>query len=61
MSFQKTVASPCLGICELGEDDLCVACYRSGFEISQWGALSDDEKLEVWRLIRERERGASKA
>lgn len=51
------VPSPCLGICELDNDDLCTACLRSGLEIANWGAMSDDEKRRVWALIRRRERG----
>lgn len=51
------VPSPCVSVCALGEDDICIACSRSGMEISRWGAMSDDEKRAVWALIRRREQG----
>ncbi|MCG8391893.1 MAG: DUF1289 domain-containing protein [Pseudomonadales bacterium] len=43
--------SPCVSICALDENDICVGCFRTGGEISIWGLLSDDEKREVYRRI----------
>lgn len=54
---QKPVPSPCVSVCALGEGDICIACQRSGDEISRWGQMSNDEKRAVWALIRRRERG----
>lgn len=51
------VRSPCLGVCVLDQDDLCTACLRSGLEIADWGAMSDEQKRAVWALIRRREQG----
>ncbi|TCK04932.1 DUF1289 domain-containing protein [Marinobacterium mangrovicola] len=51
------VRSPCIGVCMLDDDDLCTACRRSGLEIADWGAMSDDEKRRIWALIRRREAG----
>lgn len=34
------VPSPCVSVCALDEDDVCVGCYRTGMEISQWGRLT---------------------
>lgn len=53
----KPVPSPCLGICQLDERDLCIACLRSGMEIAEWGFFTDDEKRAVWARIRQREAG----
>lgn len=55
MSKAQSVPNPCMNICELGADDICVACMRSGREISEWGAMSDDQKRDVWKNIRARE------
>lgn len=52
---QETVPSPCQSICALGDDDVCVGCFRSGREISDWGRLSDDEKRAVLARCVERE------
>lgn len=51
------VPSPCVGVCALDEQDLCIACRRSGLEIADWGCMSDEEKRAVWTLIRRREAG----
>lgn len=51
------VPSPCVGVCALDEQDLCIACHRSGLEIADWGCMSDEEKRAVWALIRRREAG----
>ena len=56
MTEQSTpVRSPCTGVCALDEQDLCIACRRSGMEIAEWGVMSDEQKLEVYSLIRKRE------
>lgn len=49
------VRSPCTGVCALDEQDLCIACRRSGMEIAEWGVMSNEQKLGVYGLIRERE------
>ncbi|HEX4881789.1 MAG TPA: DUF1289 domain-containing protein [Porticoccaceae bacterium] len=36
-----SIPSPCVSICALGEDDVCIGCHRSAAEISAW-VLSDD-------------------
>ena len=42
-----TVSSPCVSICVLDDNDICVGCFRSGDEITDWGMLDDQGKLEV--------------
>jgi len=39
--------SPCVSICALDGDDVCVGCFRTGREISYWGLLPVDERREV--------------
>ena len=51
---QETVPSPCVSICALDDNDICIGCFRSGREISDWGRLSDDEKRAVLRRCVER-------
>lgn len=49
--------SPCIGVCLL-EDDTCVGCLRTIFEIQRWGSYSAEEKAVImWRL---KERGRRK-
>lgn len=44
---QEVVLSPCMGVCALNDDDVCIGCYRSGNEIREWSSYSDDEKRDV--------------
>ena len=50
MSASRTeppVASPCVSICALDGDDVCVRCFRTGREISYWGRLTPAWQREV--------------
>lgn len=51
---ERPVRSPCVSICALDDDDLCIGCERSGQEISRWGRMDDAERREV--LVRCAER-----
>lgn len=53
---EKPVRSPCISVCALDEDDLCVGCQRTGAEISGWGKLSNDERRAVLQRVEERAR-----
>lgn len=54
---RESVPSPCVSICALDDNDICVGCFRSGREISEWGRLADDEKRAV--LLRCAERASA--
>jgi predicted Fe-S protein YdhL (DUF1289 family) len=41
------ILSPCIGVCELGPDNLCVGCHRSIEEITRWSRMSDAERLHL--------------
>lgn len=49
------VASPCVSVCLLNDEDVCVGCYRTGQEISAWGRLDYNEQRDVMKKVRERE------
>lgn len=51
------VPSPCVSICALDEDDVCVGCFRTGQEISQWGLLPEDLKREIVQRANQRMAG----
>ena len=46
--------SPCISICTLDDDDVCMGCYRSLDEIVDWTMMSDDEKRTVLGNVAER-------
>ncbi|MGJ8687519.1 MAG: DUF1289 domain-containing protein [Spongiibacteraceae bacterium] len=41
------VASPCISVCALDENDICMGCFRSSQEITDWVELSNDRRREV--------------
>jgi uncharacterized protein len=41
------VRSPCVAICELNADDICIGCGRSRAEITDWARLDADGKRAV--------------
>ena len=40
----KTCRFPCVSLCALDEDDLCVGCQRSADEIRRWGQMNNEER-----------------
>ncbi|MFY2658282.1 DUF1289 domain-containing protein [Achromobacter xylosoxidans] len=46
-----TIASPCLGICRLGDDLVCLGCHRTMDEIASWPTLPNEERRAVWPLV----------
>ncbi|WP_338050073.1 DUF1289 domain-containing protein [Rhodovibrio sodomensis] len=53
-TFDSTVASPCIAICQLGPDDLCVGCLRTMDEIRDWPIMTAEEKRTVLASIETR-------
>jgi hypothetical protein len=58
MSVANKVGSPCVSICALNEDSVCIGCHRSVDEIMSWMQMDNDERREVLRLVAEREKKA---
>lgn len=48
------VASPCIGICRVDGDDVCLGCGRMIDEIVEWTRVSDARRREVVALAAER-------
>jgi predicted Fe-S protein YdhL (DUF1289 family) len=46
--------SPCISVCALDENDVCMGCYRSAEEITDWFMASDEEKYRILERVRER-------
>lgn len=49
------VKSPCIAVCALNENDLCIGCYRTGQEITDWGEMDNLKKAEVMKKVAKRE------
>ena len=51
---QPSPQSPCISVCALEENDICIGCYRSAEEITDWFMASDEEKIRILQRVRER-------
>ncbi len=41
------IASPCIGVCAVNADNICLGCYRSLAEIGTWLHLDDQARADV--------------
>jgi uncharacterized protein len=46
--------SPCIAVCVLNSEDICLGCYRSAEEITDWFMASAEEKRRILGRARER-------
>ncbi|MCE1118480.1 MULTISPECIES: DUF1289 domain-containing protein [Pseudomonas] len=51
---ERPVASPCVSICALDEQDICTGCQRTVSEITRWGRMDNQERREVLKRCHER-------
>jgi uncharacterized protein len=51
IDFPQPVLSPCIGICQLDDEGLCVGCFRSGDEIGQWPGMSHPEREHMMNVV----------
>ena len=52
------VKSPCVAVCALDENDVCIGCYRTGDEIMHWGTMDNNETIKVLENVSEREKAS---
>ena len=48
------VASPCVDICRLDAQGLCLGCRRTIGEIAEWSQASDTRRLEILSALKTR-------
>ena len=46
--------SPCISVCLLDDKDICVGCYRSANEITDWFMADAQGKRDILQRARER-------
>lgn len=44
---QLEIDSPCIGVCCLDDNNICLGCYRNILEIKNWSILTDQQKQAV--------------
>ncbi|GGE78956.1 hypothetical protein GCM10011533_34080 [Streptosporangium jomthongense] len=55
MSAEDKVRSPCVSICALDANDICIGCQRTGDEILRWTSMTNQERRAVLLKVAERE------
>lgn len=53
-----SVKSPCTLSCQINRNKICVGCFRSLEEITDWRLFNDAEKRDVLCRVEIRRRGA---
>ena len=54
--MNQEVNSPCVGICSVDDlSGLCVGCFRTMDEISQWWDMNDAERNKVMSQLADRQ------
>ena len=43
----QPIESPCVSICRLDENEVCVGCFRTAREIGEWLSYSDEKRSEI--------------
>jgi predicted Fe-S protein YdhL (DUF1289 family) len=51
---EPVVPSPCVSICVLDDNDVCIGCFRTGHEISRWGYVDNDGKKTILKKVEAR-------
>jgi uncharacterized protein len=52
--IEVPVASPCVDVCRLDAQGLCVGCRRTLEEIAEWSRASEARRREILRNVSER-------
>jgi predicted Fe-S protein YdhL (DUF1289 family) len=47
----KIPSSPCISVCVLDEKDICMGCYRSADEITDWAVAAPQQKREILKQV----------
>jgi predicted Fe-S protein YdhL (DUF1289 family) len=51
------VESPCIDLCTLDDDDICVGCFRSIAEICAWGGAAEEQRRLILQVAAGRRSG----
>lgn len=44
-------STPCIGVCTVDQNDVCVGCFRSCAEIAAWASLSEAQRRTVMAAL----------
>lgn len=50
----ERIGSPCVRICCLDDHNICLGCFRTVEDITDWGEASDDERMTILKEAQQR-------
>lgn len=53
---KNIIKSPCIQVCTLDDEKICLGCHRSAEEIKNWHTMTDEQKLQFMANTEERRR-----
>ena len=56
----QIITSPCVGICQLDKEKVCIGCYRTSEEITYWRIYTKEERAQALTKIAERAEAANR-
>lgn len=54
MDGERPLASPCVQVCALDDEDICIGCQRNVAEITRWSRMDNTERRQVLALCHAR-------
>ncbi|MDM8347429.1 DUF1289 domain-containing protein [Pseudomonas sp. sp1636] len=54
MAQERPLASPCVQVCALDDEDICIGCQRNAAEITHWSRMDNAARRQVLRRCHER-------
>jgi predicted Fe-S protein YdhL (DUF1289 family) len=49
MSDDSEFSTPCIGVCQYDNEDICRGCFRTLDEISNWALMTEEERKEIMK------------
>ncbi|WIO75235.1 DUF1289 domain-containing protein [Porticoccaceae bacterium LTM1] len=57
--IEKPIPSPCISVCALDDEDVCMGCFRTADEIREWSVLDNPGRKKVLKESMLRSRKAN--
>jgi hypothetical protein len=54
---QGAVSSPCVDVCRLDAQGICIGCRRTLAEIAEWSRASEGRRREILHALAQRKTG----
>ncbi len=52
MNYQlRAILTPCIGVCALDGEGVCMGCHRTTDEIARWGQMDDAERMHLMDMV----------